>query len=82
MLYCTLKCTLSVVCPSPLTHTLILPFTHTHTEMGRGQSTPPPSITPSAGFNDVLSSLHTLSRELDGQEVGVANSNIRHRTEH
>ncbi len=60
--------------------------------MGRGQSTPPPSITPtegsvtssdySTGFNDVLSSLHTLSRELDGQEVGVANNNIRYRTGH
>ncbi len=59
------------------TYTNTLPY-YTHI-----QSTPPPSIPSegsvtssdySAGFNDVLSSLHTtLSRELDGQEVGVTN---------
>ncbi len=51
-------------------------------EMGRA---PPPSITLtegsvtssdySAGFNDVLSSLHTHSRELERQEMGVVNKN-------
>lgn len=55
----------------------------------RDQSTPPPSVTPtegsvtesdySAGFNDVLSSLHTLSEQLDTQEMGVA-STVRHRS--
>ena len=50
-----------------------------HTDVSRDQSTPPPSITPteesvagsdfSAGFNDVLSSLQSLRREIDGESI-------------
>ena len=59
--------------------------------MGRGQSTPMPVLHPRREMSQAVitvqgstmcSPVCTHSRELDGQEVGVANTYIRNRTGH